>query len=193
MNALRSFLRLLRLPGSTKRLAVEAALFLFIARVLVLCVPLGRWRHLLGAVEEPGKTGAESIAAEDPPVLGRKLGRVVRKVAPHMPFNALCLPQAITGQWMLRRRGSSSRLIIGVRRSAVDAQGRDLDLHAWLMVAGQCVIGKARGAPYVPLLAFRSAPGVRKGTHRAEVAEAPPLPAPPAGAVVSGRGLPRER
>ena len=54
----------------------------------------------------------------------------------------------MAAKWMLRRRGVSSRLWIGVRRPA---PGRPLEYHAWLTVDGESVIGGRSADAYVPL------------------------------------------
>lgn len=58
-----------------------------------------------------------------------------------------CLPQALVGQWLLRRAGVETKLKIGVAR---DESG--VRAHAWLEHAGQVVVG-GRGSAvlYVPL------------------------------------------
>ena len=75
----------------------------------------------------------------------------MRRVAGHVPFPAVCLPQAMALQWMLRRRGVSSRLVFGTRRKAQDS---GLDFHAWLTVGGECVIGAGEVETYAALPPF---------------------------------------
>ena len=76
---------------------------------------------------------------------------MVRRVARHVPFPAVCLPQAMALQWMLRRRGVASRLFFGARRKAQDS---GLDFHAWLTVGGECVIGAGEVETYAALPPF---------------------------------------
>ena len=170
---------LLRADGTARRMALEAVVLLALARAFVSYVPMRRWRRHLNT--EPSGEGHDGVAeAEAERALGREVGRIVRKVASCMPFHAVCLPQAMAAQWMLRRRGISSRLIFGVRRArqapggaspwgregadagadrrgaAVEAGRRGdgpagLDFHAWLAVAGENVVGGAGSETYAPL------------------------------------------
>ena len=171
VNGLRSFLRL---PAATQALALEAAFTLLLARLLVAHVPMRFWRRRLdmapesspcperaesprqrrstmlpGADERPAERDDEERRAAARLRIPRKMARVVRKVARRLPFQALCLPQAMAAQWMLRRRSIPSRLVFGARRGRTPE--RTFEYHAWLMVAGQCVIGGGELDTYVPL------------------------------------------
>lgn len=155
-----------RLPPATRMLALEAALGILLARMLVARVPLRYWRHRLETAPQPLPVPANRAGAQLK--LARELSRIVRRTARHAPFRALCLPRAIAAQWMLRRRGVRSRLVFGVRRSA--APDPALEFHAWLIAAGEIVMG-ARGADTCSPLPAPGAPGRRmlamfRGTRR---------------------------
>lgn len=138
ISALRAFARA---SAATKAMALEAAFFLLAARVLVKRVAWRRWRRWM-ATSEGEETGAATpspdrrISLSVQPV-PRKVGRIVSKVADGVPFEAVCLPQALAAQWMLRRRGVASQLSFGFRREP----GSDLLLHAWLTTGGEGVVG----------------------------------------------------
>ena len=163
-KAVRAFVRA---PVAAKAMALEATLFLLLARLLVAHAPVRRWRRWLATAEEPAPTGrpvafsagdpegpvpaGEHPACAPPRRLPRRVARIVRRVAGHVPFPAVCLPQAMALQWMLRRRGVSSRLVFGTRRKAQDS---GLDFHAWLTVGGECVIGAGEVETYAALPPF---------------------------------------
>ena len=149
MKTLAAFVRL---PASTRRMALEAALLLFAARLLVDHVPMRWWRHRLhiAPASPPGAARTSQGAAD-----AVRIGCIVRKVARRSPFAARCLVQAMATQWMLRRRGVASRLVFGVRRGA--APDGALEFHAWVSTAGgQVVIGGAGIETYAPLNALES-------------------------------------
>ena len=131
----------LRLSAPQRALALEAAVWLTMARLLVGHVPMRRWgRHLEtvhGGIDDSGRGP-----------LGHAVGRMVRRVARRLPFEASCLPKAMAAHWMLRRRGVSSRLWIGARSAA---KGGPLKYHAWLTVDGKSVIGGRPDGTFVPL------------------------------------------
>ena len=144
-----------RAPAAVKVMALEAVLLLLLARLLIKYVPMRRWRHRLSTAQEPGGPPPEGRR------LGRKVARVVRRVARHVPFRAVCLPQAVAAQWMLRRRGISSCLFFGARRRLRPATAppenrpaSGMDFHAWLTVGDACVLGGAERDTYVALPPF---------------------------------------
>lgn len=163
----------------SRLLALEAALFLALARLLVKHVPFRHWRRWLVSAEPPA---SPSRGWRLPSVV--HVARVVPRAAALVPFRAVCLPQAMAGQWMLRRRGVPSRLSLGARRPQEDAAGANADrppaarlqsrpigdagegggteYHAWLCVGGRCVLGGPVDS-YAQLPPFDAIPRQRPG------------------------------
>jgi hypothetical protein len=134
---LRLLAAFLRLPWRKRALAVEASLWLALARLFVGRVPMRYWRLDAGA----GAVGGASRSAP-------AVGWAVRRVADRLPFEAKCLPRALAAHWMLRRRGGASRVVFGVRRTAPE---RRPEYHAWLVMDGETVIGGRQAASFTPL------------------------------------------
>ena len=67
--------------------------------------------------------------------LERAVAWAVERAA--LAVGGTCLPKAFVGEWLLRRRGQSVDMRVGV---AKDASG-GLDAHAWLEVEGETIIG----------------------------------------------------
>jgi hypothetical protein len=57
--------------------------------------------------------------------------RWVKAAAINGPYRATCLPQALAVWWLLRRRGITSDLRLGVRKA-----GGSFEAHAWVEHAG---------------------------------------------------------
>ena len=132
----------LRSAPRERGMAVDAVLCLALACAAVRYLPMRRWRGAVNADTRDAHGPARRLA------LGRAAGRMVRRVARRLPFEAVCLPRAMAAQWMLRRRGVSSRLVFGTRRTAPD---RPNDYHAWLTVEGRPIIGGRHAETYTPL------------------------------------------
>ncbi len=125
-------------------LVAEALILLIAARLFVACLPLGRWRRLLGPVAQ--KAAGGSATAVD-----RLLASAVARAAARLGSGTKCLPRAITLFWMLSRRQRPAQLVIGVLPGIV--RGSLDDLHAWVECGSEIVIG-ALDQPFQPLVRF---------------------------------------
>ncbi len=112
-------------------LLVEAAVGLAISRAAILTVPFPRIARRLGGFMAPHQ--AADKARQAPPSaqdreIARKIGWAVTVAARNVPFKAVCLPQAMTAQHMLRKRGIFSVMHFGT----APGKAVSLDAHAWL-------------------------------------------------------------
>jgi hypothetical protein len=117
----------------------EAMIFLLIVKYLIRAVQMRRWRATLGRVGELG-------TAEGHPAY-RAISYAVTAGARRLPGEYVCLPRAMAVQWMLRRRGVASAIVIGV---SAQPQGDRLHaLHAWVEGGGNIIIGDHSTSQYV--------------------------------------------
>ncbi|HEY6662611.1 MAG TPA: lasso peptide biosynthesis B2 protein [Sphingomicrobium sp.] len=103
------------------------------ARLLIAWVPLKGWRESLG------DSGGRPASAE-----ARRLARQVERAAAWLPFETKCLARAMALSWILRRRRIGPAVVFAVRPAALRSS-KD-DLHAWVEVAGETIIGDLPGA-----------------------------------------------
>lgn len=125
----------------------EIVLCLAWARLLITVLPFRKLRPRLGPLFEPD--AGEELPQLTPAQVkkARDTGRIIRRVAWHMPFRADCVPQAMTGRWMLARRGIPSHIMIGTRKQPEASQ---LEFQAWLMVGDVEVTGGDENATFQP-------------------------------------------
>jgi hypothetical protein len=127
--------------GARRRgLLLEAAVWLLLARAALIFLSFPRIASHLGAFMAPSDPRAgEASAVSDPghPEIARQVSWAVTRAAAHVPFEAVCLPQAMAARLMLQRRGVASVLHFG----AAKGKTRPLDAHAWLDAAGVKVTG----------------------------------------------------
>lgn len=125
-------------PAAQKRLALEAAWELLLARILTLR-PATVYSPAFGSLVE-----AEPAAY---PVTGvteaSEIGHVVEVVGRCLPFRALCLQQVIAVRRMLTRRGIPAVVYLGVARDQADRARADLGhaAHAWVSVGSKVISG----------------------------------------------------
>ncbi len=128
-------------PLADRALIVEAALWLAMARLAVVLVP---FRYIASWLER------RADAPPSRPGLPARVGRAVLVAAGHVPWNAVCLPQALAAKMMLARRGQGAVFHLGAR---LDEQG-NIAAHAWLVCDGEVVTGAAGMAGMAPLVKF---------------------------------------
>lgn len=117
-------------------LFLEAFLMTGVVRMTILLLPFRWLAAVLGKQrrELPVKEDAIKLAA------ARRIGAVIETVSHYTPWESKCLVQASVGKFMLRRRGISNSLYLGVRRDKEKA----LAAHAWLQ-CGDVIINGGDG------------------------------------------------
>lgn len=124
-------------------LFLEAVLLLAVARLHVRFVKFRHYSRVLGT--QCGK-GAPPFKPWSQPERDEisAIGQEIHRAANNVPWNAVCLPQAITGKWMLKRRGIDSELYLGVAKDG----SLGLKAHAWLLAGNVPVTGVDISAEY---------------------------------------------
>lgn len=84
----------------------------------------------------------------------QQIGWAVRALARHFPWDSKCLAQAITGKWMLQRRGLTSTLYLGVDHGKKNW----LEAHAWLVCGNEILTGERQHERFVVIAAFTEEP-----------------------------------
>ena len=141
---MRVFRKLGMLPGMSRaqrRLLVEAALFLALARLAILVIPFRRIVPWLERSPDSPQRDAATIA---------NVRQAVEIASRNVPWNAVCLPQAMACKAMLARRGQGSALHIGAAMGDVGG----LTAHAWLVAGGEIVVGEDESGNVTPLARF---------------------------------------
>lgn len=131
----------LRMRVADRLLVFEAVLMLGVARLLVIAVPFRLMAPWISRVAETERSDEELL---------RRVGKAVTTAARNVPWNAVCLPQAMAAKAMLAWRGCGSSFHLG---AGFDAQGK-LIAHAWLVAGGRVVVGSAGMSGVTPLARF---------------------------------------
>jgi len=132
-------------PETTRRRYLrEAAVRVFLAQLAVRFVPPAR---LFAWAERPPRRICRFAIDE-----ARWVSWAVERVGDSARLNSACLPRALAAQAMLRRRGISSRLCLGVAR-----EGGKLTAHAWVEIGEDKIVGGAEAATFTRLAEFGGA------------------------------------
>jgi hypothetical protein len=142
-------------------LLLEAAFGLAMARLALAVRPFPRIARRLGHVATAAEGHRAAYASDlrtTPDEYPHQVRWAIDCAVRNVPFTAVCLPQAITAQKMLGRRGFGSVLFIGGRH---DSDG-EMITHAWLISDSVEITGYRESAAFVPVQCFISPPQTPK-------------------------------
>jgi hypothetical protein len=128
------------LNKTKKWLLVEAFAMLLVARCSLSLLPV-RWifRWLERPVQRRGSSAKPAVV--------ERIRWAVLSAARYGPLSFVCFPQAVAAHAMLRRRGISSIMHYGVRRSA----DRKMRAHTWLEVDHRMLLGGESAPLFAPI------------------------------------------
>lgn len=111
---------------------IKAFFYTGFYRAFILFVPFNKLRKRMGKHKE------ESSQIEDMEVYktAKHISWVVTLIATKTPWESKCLVQALTAQKMLKCKGISTTIYLGVRKS-----GNEMKAHAWLRCGEYYVTG----------------------------------------------------
>ena len=143
MSRLRNFLSL---APADRILLVEAGFWLGVARLTILTLPF-RWIKR-GWGEHKALLAEKSGAA--PQELLERVSWAVATASQHLPWDCLCLAQAMAAKAMLKRRGIPSTLYLGLAKDgAAQYQG-----HGWLTCGEQVLTGQQGMEEFTAIATF---------------------------------------
>ena len=137
------------MSGHDRLLFLEAVLLLAFAR---FCVRFLRFHHYAGLLgpqcegEMLQPVQADQVTRDEIQAIGQE----IKRAANNVPWQAVCLPQAMAGKWMLKRRGIASALYLGLARG----DNIELKAHAWLVAGKVPVTGVASREEFTQVARF---------------------------------------
>lgn len=136
MRAISLLTKFIRLSWVEHLLLLEATLWLGMARIAILTVPFRLLARYWGRqmVESP------AVEAREPKELLKQVSRAVAVMSHYLPWETKCLAQALAAKMMLKCRGISSTLYLGLTKD----QDNEIKAHAWLR-SGTVVLTGSRG------------------------------------------------
>jgi hypothetical protein len=154
----RRLVRFAQVGHHRRAVLIEAVAWLLVARLSLIFVSFPRLARRLGTLVGPADARALRATLHDKQDQARvaeEIGWAVTRAARHVPFDAVCLPQAMAARIMLKRRGVDSVLHFGARIGR-DKIGPDqpIDAHAWLDAAGVEVTGYPVANTYAEIACF---------------------------------------
>lgn len=114
------------------------------ARFLIAWLPFRRVADRFGALS-PDLAASAALPTDE---RARRIGQLIRAVAPRLPWECMCLAQAIASKSMLERRGIPCEVFIGVAAGSE----KPFAAHAWSR-SGSVYVTGGRGSGAFTVLA----------------------------------------
>jgi len=143
--------KFLKLGTAQKLLLFESLIMLALAEIS------NRYRQFRKNAPTLGSQQASDFVVKNKDHLQQSIviGNSVSLVASHLPWDCVCLPQAMAVKWMLSRRDIASAVYFGaIRRDKTDIEYGSVDAHAWVGIANRVIIGGAKSKDYKVLAVF---------------------------------------
>lgn len=118
--------RFLYLSWRERWLLLEAFVWLGLMRSAIILLP---FRHIVGIfrLNEGKTTSSRGLSNNDQAI---SISWAIKAAAARTPWESVCLGQALAGMAMLRSRGLSGIIFLGIVRNATGQQ--TMSAHAWL-------------------------------------------------------------
>jgi hypothetical protein len=132
----RKIIKFFRIPWPEKWLLAETLCLTGVVRLSIILLPFRWLSPMLGQhmMESPSEEEAGILDA------ARQVGWAVDTASRYTPWASKCLVQAIVGKVLLRQRGISNTLYLGVGQE----EGEGLTAHAWLR-SGNIILTGSHG------------------------------------------------
>lgn len=124
---------------------IQAFIYEGMYRGFILFVPFNKLRRGMGKHKE------ESVATVDVEVYkeAKRISWIVTLTSSKTPWESKCLVQALTAQKMLKKKGISTTIYLGVRK-----EGNEMKAHAWSRCGQYYVTGGAIRDQYTVVAKF---------------------------------------
>jgi hypothetical protein len=155
-GASRRLASFLRRDRADRLLLIEAAVRLIALRLCLKVIGPGRQPRLYGRAGTPALGEKANRAIGLSPAQRRtaaRIGWAIARAERALPFDVVCLPQALVARRMLRRRGIASVMFFGVELDKPIAQ---VGTHAWLLAGEVPVTGVGQASRYKAFASYVS-------------------------------------
>ena len=142
MSALRNYLRY---PAYRRRMLLEAATLLLLARLALRILPFRRLRWFFDRAPH-----GPQLQGDQRQQVRREVAWAIDRAAAHLPGQTVCFPRGIAAQLMLVRRRVGVTLYYG----AATLPGRGLSSHVWVQDGDIGVVGHQEAAQFKVLARY---------------------------------------
>lgn len=136
---------LFKISLKQKLLFLEAFVLTGMMRYKILKIPFNKVKQQLGVYNTES---TKNISLENYKIV-KCIRQTVTHISRYTPWESLCLVQAMTVQKMLKRRGISSTIYLGVNKD----KNNEMKAHAWIR-CGEIYVTGGDGSGYAVVAKF---------------------------------------
>lgn len=137
--------------------AGEALWLLLLFSIAQRYIPMSWWSGILGrSAQVPRHWQGVKRCVPIPRGLSieeHEVAIAIKRACGRLPYRPTCLAQASTGQIMLRHRGGSGVIVIGLRQDPLST-GKNWEAHAWLLGESGALTGGGNAHGFTPTNVF---------------------------------------
>ena len=137
--------KFVRLSFRDKIYLTEAFVMLMIAKQVIFLVPLPKVAPYFGKLNGASNVTLSNVELE----ISDKVKWSVSIASRAVPWNSVCLDQALSGIMMLKRKKIPYHLCLGVKKDE-----NNIKAHAWVLCGGRILIGGQRSRTYTIVAQF---------------------------------------
>ena len=134
-----------KIKNQDKLAFIKAFIYMGYFRAFILFIPFNKLRKRMGKVKVESPQDVDNECYKK----AVRIARIVGIVSYHTPWESKCLVQALTAQRMLKSKGISTTIYLGVRK-----EGNEMKAHAWLRCGEYYVTGGALREQYTVVAKF---------------------------------------
>lgn len=112
---------------------IEAYIYTGIARMLILFMPFNKLKNRMGNLKKESHSEVDLASYR----IARDISWAVTNASRHTPWESKCLVQALTAQRMMRKKGISTTIYLGVRKDGKN----EIIAHAWIRCGSYYLTG----------------------------------------------------
>jgi hypothetical protein len=125
---------------------LRAYIYTGIFRVFILLIPFNKLKRIMGQTRIESLEEVDMVAYRE----ADRISWIVFKVSRYTPWESKCLVQALTAQRILKKRGISTTIYLGVKKG----ENSEMLAHAWSRCGKYFVTGGSNRKEYIVVAKF---------------------------------------
>ncbi|MEG1254491.1 lasso peptide biosynthesis B2 protein [Clostridium sp.] len=127
---------------------IQAYIYTGVARAFILFVPFNKIKNRMGNLKKESEKEVDIASYR----IAKNVSWAVTQASRHTPWESKCLVQALTARRMMKERGVSTTLYLGVMKN----EKNEMIAHAWIRCGSYYITGGVNRTGYAVVAKFSS-------------------------------------